>query len=118
MWHYFFMSGFSPDQAPEMCSVTIPFEDGTSIQLSHPRTELDKMPPDDKDQFLDSVGALLSCLAKGVVPDAEDIERVMSVEGVSLVLPEDHGSIEVQRILGQHLLTGTQEDLGKYDQPE
>jgi hypothetical protein len=68
--------------------------------------------------FLDSVGRLMGSLVRGEMPDEGDIQRVMSVEGASIVLPEEHGSVALQTLFGGPLLTGNPDDLPKYNRPE
>ena len=62
--------------------------------------------PDNRVRFLASVGRLMGSFIHGRMPDEEDVRRVMSVEGASIVLPEDYGSIELQTLFGEQLLIG------------
>lgn len=76
------------------------------------------MASDDKNRFLDSVGELLNCLIKGTSPHSEDFDNVMSIEGTSIILPESHGTSELQTLLGEQIISGSSENISKYLEPE
>jgi len=107
------MTNFEADKAPIRSNIRIPFTDGTAIEFSYPRHEFD-IQTRDKDKFLDSVGRVLRNLMDNKVPEKEDFDRAMSLEGVSLILPDDHGNIDIQKLFSDELVTGNEEDLKKY----
>lgn len=102
------------DKAPDMMSIKINFDDGTFAQLSVPHAELAKLNSAERDGVIDSAALVMRGVMGCTTPKQEDYERVMSIEGASLVLPEGHGPIEIQTLIGEQLLTGVQADLEKY----
>jgi tellurite resistance-related uncharacterized protein len=115
MWYFIFMTVSSRDKAPEMLSIKYNFEDGTFAQLSIPEMELDKLQPTDRNGVVDSAALIMVGIIKGTLPEKEDYDRVMSIEGSSLVLPDTHGLIEIQTLIGEQLLSGAKIDLEKYN---
>ena len=104
----------SSDQIPERSRIQVPFEDGTAVDLSFPSDAMDKMSPETKDEFLKSIAGLLKSIVRVQIPDIEDVNHFMSVEGASLILPDTHGSTELQTLCGDQLFTASLQDLPKY----
>lgn len=104
----------SIDQAPPMITFTIGEEDDQLI-LSIPEASLKNLEAEEKERKIKALSRFILALGNGKEETLEeDLAIVATIDGMLMTVPGSGQPVSFQEIFGSMLITGSPEDLAKF----